>query len=155
MKKKTQESKATKKDSALPNPQSPETLHVNEYGIASTDQAQLEAKVSGYQGPAISGQEAVKTQTVNEKGERLNADGSVYEDWSKADESGELSKQVDNLTGSAFTIVPNGDTFTVIRVRINPIGGEKSRMEVMREGLSKEDAEELFKATAAKELFKK
>ena len=137
--------------------ENPGVLHVNEKGIASTDQAQLVDNAGGYQGDPISGRENTPAAQVQPSQEASVGTSSASvekkDDWSKADEGGELSATIGDLTRPAFTIVQNGSTYTVIKVMVNPIGGEKCRMEVLRENLSKADAEELFKATAAKELF--
>jgi hypothetical protein len=155
---KASEKKLTKSEAKKASTeQNPGVMHVNEKGIASTDQAQLVDNAGGYQGDPISGRENTPAAQAQPSQDASVSDSSSSvekkDDWSKADEGGSLSSTIGDLTRPAFTIVENGDTYTVIKVMVNPIGGEKCRMEVLRERLSKEEAEELFKATAAKELF--
>lgn len=136
----------------------PQTLAANQYGITSEDSGQLVNNSGGYQGPQISGQNATQESPCdckNAQGEKLNSDGTVYDDWSDSETGQELEKTKGNLTHPAYTIIKNGTTYSLLKVMINPIGGNSAKLEVTRENLSRANAEELFKVTVAKEIFNK
>lgn len=163
----------------------PQTLAANEQGITSEDQGQLVDNSGGYQGDPVSqgiendatvnpeaGQEAqtevpvkeeckceetpqaeTPAEPTQESGENTEAGTAPDEDeWSSADMTVEESTK---FTGAAFTLVKNADKYSLLKIYVNPLGGEECRMEVVRENLDKEAAKELLKQYVAKDIFDK
>lgn len=85
--------------------------------------------------------EEVKSEEVK------NKDGWTAENMSIADST--------KFTASAFTIIKSAETYSLLHVYVNPLGGEEARMKVVKEGLEKEAAIELLKQYSAKEIFDK
>lgn len=59
------------------------------------------------------------------------------------------------FTASAFTIIKSGESYSLLHIYVNPLGGEEARMKVVKEGLEKEAAVDLLKQYSAKEIFDK
>ena len=59
------------------------------------------------------------------------------------------------LDNSAFTIVKNEYTYSVVKVMVNKEGNQAGKVEIVEAGLSREAAENLFKVQVATEIFLK
>lgn len=59
------------------------------------------------------------------------------------------------FTNSAYSVVKVGNRYSVLRIMLNPVENIVGEIEIVKDDMNKQEAEEIFKINVAREIFMK